>query len=78
MITCPDCHTTFDVVYNRNPTYDRIQGCPFCLREFAEDELNALIYENAAVSQIAADLAKEEREFPVVSPYHYNEGEVWD
>lgn len=31
---CSECGVYFEVVFNLNPIYDRIEYCPFCGSEF--------------------------------------------
>jgi hydrogenase maturation factor HypF (carbamoyltransferase family) len=46
MVTCPECDTNFEVVWNRTPFYSDIQYCPFCGVEFSEEDHEKLRMES--------------------------------
>jgi len=29
-VKCSSCETVFDVLFDTNPTYDKVEYCPFC------------------------------------------------
>jgi hypothetical protein len=46
VIQCPECHTWFEVIFNRNPVYDRMYYCPFCAYEFTDEDVENWQEEN--------------------------------
>jgi hypothetical protein len=39
MIQRPECDTHFEVIFDRNPVYERIYYCPFCGAELTLEDI---------------------------------------